>query len=618
MSLGIDPHSYANYHEALVTFIDIDLTIDFDRKILYGSTELTATVKHDNIGFLLLDTRGLSVENVIDSETNEKLLWTMPRHHKDLGVCLQIPIPKNKQHKDAVFKARVFYNTSCLSGGIQFFDPEQTRGKKYPMVYTQFEAILARTMLPCQDTPAVKAPYSIKVTVEDPLVAACSAIPVGEPVHFEKHGRKFIRYEFLQKIPIPAYLIALVAGALKRDKIGPRSNVYCEEELLQAAKHEFVDTETYLKAGEKICGFPYVWNTYDILLLPGAFPYGGMENPNLTFISSSLITGDRSLMSVVAHEITHSWAGNLVTNANWKDFWLNEGFTMYIERLILGEVYGEDYRHFHAMLGYGELVKTCSDLADIPEYTKLQPNLEGVDPDDAFSRIPYEKGFLLLLYFESLVGGKDKMIEWIQIYFKDFAYKSVTTEEMKKHFMNHFGASVKQDWDAIWDHWLNGVGLPNWNPTSYLDQKLNQKCDALTAIWKEKNGEGATSNDLNWDANQTMVVLDNLLNNAVPMKHDILQKMDDLYHLSTSNNVEVAFRWFMLNLRSNKIDIMPQLEQFLSQHGRGVYVKPLYKQLIEMGKQGTIPAEKPAQLFNKNRAYYHSVIHNYVQPMLKK
>ena len=295
---------------------------------------------------------------------------------------------------------------------------------------------------------------------------------------------------------------------------------------------------------------------------------------------------------------------------------------MYIERLILGEVYGEAYRHFQAILGYGELVKTCEDLKDQPELTKLRPNLDGIDPDDAFSRIPYEKGFLMLFYLETLVG-KEKMIEWLQSYFNKFIKQSLTSEDMKESFINHFKdykteKTQGKDWNAIFEHWFYCVGLPEFNPLPHLDQSLNSACDHLTIVWKDKNGEGASANDVKWDAHQTMVLLDNLLNTALPMKHDVLKKMDELYNLTNGNNVEVVFRWHMLCLQSNYIGLLPQLEVFLSKHGRGVYVKPLYKQLIKMGTENVIPFTKVVEIYKKNRSYYHSVIRNTFDAQLNK
>lgn len=600
MSLGIDPHSFANLDEVTTKKINLNLKIDFERKILFGYCDLDLQVLKDNLEKVLLDGKNISIDTITIAGKDEPLLFTIPKN-TNIGFCLNVPLPKGDFSKGTRFTLRIHYSTTPSSGGIQWFEPEQTRGKKYGFVYTQFEAILARSMIPCMDTPFIKCPYYINVSCPDPLVVACSGHQIGEP---KKNG-KWISYEFEQKVPIPSYLIALTCGALEKAKIGPRSSVWCEKELLEASKYEFSETEDYLKAGEKICGYPYVWETYDLMILPPFFPYGGMENPNLTFLSSSLIAGDRSLTNVVAHEITHSWAGNLVTNQGWNHFWLNEGFTMYIERLILGEVKGEDFRQFEHILGYGELIKTCKALEKTPELTKLVSDLSGMDPDDAFSRIPYEKGCLFLLYLESVVGGKDKMVEWLRIYIKDHADKSLDSYEMKAHFLNHFPNAV-----VDWKYWFESPGLPNWNPLEYLGQKMNKECTKLTNLWLEKNGQGAKKEDLNWESSQTMVFLDNLINSNQKLDLEILKKIEETYQLSTSRNVEILFRWLMLNLQNDNMSILSEVESFVSKHGRGVYLRPLYKKLIELSNEKKLDQKKVKEIYQKNRTCYHSVIKN--------
>jgi len=429
----------------------------------------------------------------------------------------------------------------------------------------------------------------------------------------------WLTYEYKQTVPIPAYLIAIVCGALARGKIGPRSSVWTEKELLAACVHEFSEeTESYLKAGEKITGISYEWGNYDMVVLPSAFPYGGMENPCLTFLSSSLLAGDRSLTNVVAHEITHSWAGNLVTNAKWADFWLNEGFTVYIERMILGEVFqSEKYRHFEALCGYNDLLKTVADFGATHEFTKLLPDLTGVDPDEAFSKIPYEKGSLFLFFLETKVGGKEAMQRWLNSYFKQFRTGSVTVEQMKAHFLSYFGNTEKVDKSVLsaidWDTWLNAPGLPAFDPRSILDKTLSENCDILAKKWRDDGGRGCEATDLqSLKSRQIMYFLDVLLTTAMPMKHDALEKMESLYKLSSSRNVEMAFRWLMLCVKSRYTKIFPDVAHFLSKHGRGLYVKPLYKALHEVDQAVA------SKIFKDNRHFYHSVIRNAFDGLLNK
>jgi len=301
VKLGADIHSYANFQQIRCSHLYLSLSVDFTRKIFHGYVDLDFKVLEDNVKEILLDSKNLAIERVEDRDAPDAaVLHTLPTHHPALGIALRIPIDKEVK-KDSEVHYRVYYSTTPSSAGIQWFEPAQTAGKKHPYVYTQGEAILARTLLPCQDTPSVKAPYDIKVTCPSPLVVACSGAQKAGPV-IEDDGR--LSYEFTQVNPIPAYLIAIVCGALKRAPIGPRSHVWTEKEYLDAAVHEFSeDTEKFITTGENITGVPYEWGLYDVVVLPGAFPYGGMENPNLTFLSASLLAGDRSLTNVVAHEV---------------------------------------------------------------------------------------------------------------------------------------------------------------------------------------------------------------------------------------------------------------------------------------------------------------------------
>jgi len=341
-----------------------------------------------------------------------------------------------------------------------------------------------------------------------------------------------------------------------------------------------------------------------------------MENPNLTFLSSSLLAGDRSLTNVVAHEFAHSWSGNYVTNANWSDFWLNEGFTVYIERLILGEKFkSEAYRDFECLVGYNDLIKTVQQFGDQHEFTKLQPNLNGIDPDDAFSKIPYEKGSLFLLFLERIiVGSRDKMCKWLQSYFIQFRHKSITTEIMKTHFLEHFSkdAAVKDKLSEIkWNDWLTLPGLPSFNPIQVCDQSLVKKCIQLAAKWINESGKDAKHDDLaDFSSKQKMYFLDELLKVQKQLEEDVFHKLVHTYSLNTVTNVEVAFRILMLGLKLKSKKCLSDVAHFLSKHGRGLYVKPMYHSLSQ------VDPEFAKQTYHKNKPYYHSVIRNYCSKLL--
>lgn len=609
--LGPDTHSYSNYHDVIATHYHLQLRTDFTRKIFHGHVDITLSVKTDGASFVMFDTKALAVERVEEVSSKAVLHHTLPEHHESLGVCLKVPLPESARKAGATTVIRVFYNTTEHSGGIQWFEPSQTNGKRHPYVYTQCEAILARTLLPCMDTPAVKAPYTIAVSVPSPLVAACSGTAVGQNPTFEEDG--FLTYHYEQKLPIPAYLIAIVAGALKKAQVGPRSFVWTEKELLDASVYEFsADTEKYVQAGEEITGIPYSWGLYDMVVLPNAFPYGGMENPQLTFLSASLLAGDRSLTNVVAHEIAHSWAGNFVSNSSWTDFWINEGFCVYLERLILAKVNNsQSVRHFEMLIGYNDLKKTVADLGADNEFTKLQPDLTGIDPDEAFSKIPYEKGSLLLYYLETKVGGQQAMLGWINAMYTANMGKSVSTEQVKEHFITYFTQKGVDVSSIDWKTWLTAPGLPPFDPSASLANELTATCDALAQKWLKNNGEGCTSADLDaFSSKQKMYFLDVIITNGLPMKHELLEKMDQLYGLSKTKNVEIACRYIVIGLKSKYEPSKPLAKDFLSIHGRGLYVRPLFRALNDFDHAFAV------EVYRINRTRFHSVIRNMFDPLL--
>eukprot|EP00823_Brevimastigomonas_motovehiculus_P001156 TRINITY_DN11685_c0_g1_i1.p1 TRINITY_DN11685_c0_g1~~TRINITY_DN11685_c0_g1_i1.p1 ORF type:complete len:632 (-),score=172.15 TRINITY_DN11685_c0_g1_i1:237-2132(-) len=614
-SLGPDPHSWANYEQAKTTGINIVCTVDFKRKIFFGHIDHVIQTQTDSFSdpHVNFDMRGISVESVklVDSKTQDETAatWLIPKTHAVLGSCLTVSLPKDVKKTDKT-TVRIYFQTSKASSGIQWMEPDQTHSKKHPFCYSQFEAILARTFVPCQDTPAVKSPYSITVTCPSPLVAACSGNARKTNPIFEDDGS--LTWVYDQPNPIPAYLIAVAVGALARGKIGPRSHVWCEKPLLEACVHEFEqDTENYIQAGEKVTGVKYNWDGYDLLVLPAAFPYGGMENPQLTFLSSSLLAGDRSLTNVVAHEIVHSWSGNYVTNSNWFDFWLNEGFTVYIERLVLGEVMkSEAYRHFECLIGYNDLVKTCQEFAsENPEFTKLHQKIHEIDPDDAFSKIPYEKGSLFLLYLETqIVGGKSAMMAWLKHYFTKYQWRSLNTDEMKADFIEFFKDKVSKEKMALvdWNHWLHTSGLPCFDPNKVVDRSMVEGCEKMAKVWLDEEGKSANGGELKgYLSKQIMYFLDCLITSEKKMKTTIVQKLDSLYKFSTSKNVEILFRYLMLSLNCGHTEAKAVAADFLSRHGRGLYVKPLFKALVKLDFSFA------SKVYRANKNFYHDVIKSF-------
>lgn len=434
----------------------------------------------------------------------------------------------------------------------------------------------------------------------------------GPVEHFESPDWTF---SFQQTTPIPSYLIAIGAGNLDHKSIGPRSTIWCEPEVLEAAAWEFADAETFIRIGEELTT-PYVWDRYDILLLPPSFPYGGMENPCLTFLTPSLLAGDRSLVDVLAHEIAHSWTGNLVTAANWEHFWLNEGFTMFLERKIIGRLHGESVRQFSSICGLTDLRDAVDQFGFEHAATKLRPDLSATDPDDVFSSIPYEKGHTFLAFLEELVGGPAVFEPFFKAHIIEFAGKSITTDDFIKFFESYFSVQnikVQVDWDA----WLNGPGLPpsfpNYNRSLMLpcENLLTSLLQSTEEIGSQSANMTAAFTSLNLD--QKLVFLD-LLAKSPALSPLHIRTLEFDFGLSQERNVEICLRWFLLALRAGYTAVVPSALTFITQHGRMKYNRPIYRALFKLGGEFR---EAARETFTQNRKFYHPIAANMIEKDLQ-
>eukprot|EP00735_Rhodelphis_limneticus_P008062 TRINITY_DN2082_c0_g1::TRINITY_DN2082_c0_g1_i1::g.21810::m.21810 TRINITY_DN2082_c0_g1::TRINITY_DN2082_c0_g1_i1::g.21810 ORF type:complete len:629 (+),score=166.82,sp/P09960/LKHA4_HUMAN/46.00/0.0,Peptidase_M1/PF01433.15/3e-81,Leuk-A4-hydro_C/PF09127.6/6.4e-38,Peptidase_MA_2/PF13485.1/5.6e-16,Peptidase_M61/PF05299.7/0.29,DUF1570/PF07607.6/0.085,Peptidase_M48/PF01435.13/0.19 TRINITY_DN2082_c0_g1_i1:55-1887(+) len=597
----MDPCSLANINAFKTEKVVMNVYADFSRNVLTGSAILSLRAL-ENSDHVVLDTRDLSIQQV-QLEAGSTLEFQLGKVHPAFGTPLTIKLPQAAA-KDSVTVLTISYETSPNSSAIQWLSPEQTAGKKHPYLFTQCQAIHARSLIPCQDSPAIKAPYEANITVDAAFTAVMSAVLEStEP----KEGNKKV-FKFVQAVPIPSYLIALAVGDLVCREIGPRSRVWSEEPYIEAAAWEFAETESYLAAGEELFG-DYVWGRYDLLLLPPSFPYGGMENPCLTFVTPTLLAGDRSLVTVVAHEIAHSWAGNLVTNANWEHFWLNEGFTMYLERSIVSKVHGADRFEFQANLGLFSLKESVNSYGADHPFTALVPKLQDVDPDDSFSSIPYEKGFNFLYYLCTLAGGRDVFTPFLKTYFNEFKYRSITSDDFKGYYLNHFSKSVpKEKLDQIdWAAWYSTPGMPI--VANEFDQSLCVAAEQLASSWRAANsGNGSTdthsANDIaNWPSNQVVLMLEKLIDGENSLSHDVLAKMDACYGFSQVKNAEIRFRWLQLALKADYPAVVENLKDFITSQGRMKFVRPLYKSWYKSKLGG-----KAAQdTFLAHRNAYHNI-----------
>ena len=547
----------------------MELEIDFEQKVLTGYAVLTLEKIDTQARTVVLDGRKLVIHDITEDATGEVLEYEYgsPR---GFGERLEVKLPPSSSKE---IRIKVAYTTSPESSALQWLSPAQTAGKKHPYLFSQCESIHARSMLPCQDTPSVKASYTATITAPADLIVLMSAIRNGENTVGDKKVAKFI-----QKVPIQSYLIAIAAGALESRKIGPRSHVWSEAEFVEKAAFDFSETETMLKTAEELCG-PYVWGIYDILVLPPSFPFGGMENPCLTFATPTLLSGDKSNADVIAHEIAHSWTGNLVTNFSFEHFWLNEGFTVFIERKIMGRMHGEPFRHLSAILKWKDLAEEVNvNLGPTNPLTALVPNLIGVHPDDAFSRVPYEKGSTFLWYLEDTVGGAALFEPFLKSYYKKFMYQSIKSNTFKEFFLEHFSGV-----DAIksidWDTWFNKPGMPIFKPK--FDDSLAKESWNLADKWQtwDITTPAPFGKEFdNFSPTQKQEFLGTLVTGA-PLEHKKLETMEVLYSLSNCSNLEIVFRWIRLGIKARWEPSVPEALKLVTVQGRMKFVLPLFKDL---------------------------------------
>ncbi|XP_001625593.2 leukotriene A-4 hydrolase [Nematostella vectensis] len=600
-----DPCSFSRPEECLCTNITWNVSVDFASKVLVCDVELDFLVKKDNVASLVLDTRDLNVQSVAVRPSNDQLTFSLGSKHKAFGSPLKISLPPGLK-SGARLSIAISYRTSPDASALQWLTPEQTSGKKHPYMFTQCQAIHARSIIPCQDSPGVKATYSAKVSVPKVLVALMSAARTGSELDHQKQD--LMTYQFEQKVAIPSYLIALVVGALKGRQVGPRSHVWTEQEMVEECAYEFAEMEQMISAAESLVG-EYVWGPYDLLILPPSFPYGGMENPCLTFVTPTLLAGDRSLTGVVAHEISHSWTGNLVTNSTWEHFWLNEGFTVFLERKIIGRMKGEQMRQFGFIGGWKTLMDAVSKFADNMSLTKLVVSLKDTDPDDAFSSVPYEKGSCFLVYLEQLLGGPEVFEPFFRKYIDTYKYKTCTTDEWKTFLFDYFKDKTNILETVDWEAWLRKPGMPPVNMIERYDSSLADACISLCQKWinaSEKELNSFSSQDIaSFTSPQKVEFLAQLLakTSSSPLSVAHLQAMQNAYQFNSYKNSEIKFRWLRLCVRSGWADAFQPTVDFLLSQGRMKFTRPLYEELFKCEKSKDLAVTT----FKKHRAFYHPI-----------
>jgi len=585
-----DPHSYTDLEQGRLTDVAFHLRVDFAEKRLRGHARLT--LEAPTSGTLDLDARDLAIERVCTVD-GDAIPYTLADADAVLGSKLSVTLPMGTAAFD------VFYATSPEASALQWLAPSQTAGGEHPYLFSQCQAIHARALAPLQDTPRARIRFEAEIEVDKPLRVVMAASMDGEKPGSSDASSTWL---FHMPQPIPPYLIALAAGNIQAQEVGPRSAVYAEPEVLEKAAWEFGGVEDMITTAEGLFG-PYPWERFDLLCMPPSFPYGGMENPRLTFLTPTLLAGDRSQVNVVAHELAHSWTGNLVTNADMEHFWLNEGFTVYAERRILEALEGKEFVALHAAIGRAGLAREVKRFGVDSPYTRLRTELQGVDPDEVFSLVPYEKGFLLVRLIHETVG-QQRFDVFLKAYIEKFRFQSITTEQWEEFVEAQLPGVLKQV-DA--EAWLRSSGVPANEPTFASDRKV--AVDRLAAGWGE--GKRPTQELVAaWSPEEWLLYLQGL-----PKEIDVTdcEALDKAFGLTAQGNSEIQVEWLGIGVTSGYGPAIDRACAFLEEMGRMKYLKPLYSVLAA----NPDTKERARALFTKVKPTYHPIAQMAVESVLK-
>ena len=577
MNQVTDHHSYSRPEEARITHLDWDASVDFDTRTITGTATYDMETA-DDAQRIVFDTHDLTIESVtVDGAPAE---FALGPDQPFIGRPLTVDIQPGAE------KVAIRYTSSPNANALLWVEAQ---GDSAPFLFTQSQAILARTWIPVQDSPGIRFSYDATVRVPQGLMALMSA---ENPTAVNPEGE----YRFRMAQPIPAYLLALAVGEVEFQSVGDRCAVYATPDLIDKAAFEFAEMEQLLLAAEKLYG-EYAWERYDLLILPAAFPFGGMENPRLTFATPTIIAGDRSLVSLVAHELAHSWSGNLVTNATWDDFWLNEGFTVYFEQRIMEAVYGRDVSEMLATLSYQGLVDEVDAISDLnPDDTHLKLHLKGRDPDDGMTAIAYDKGYFFLRLLENTVG-RERFDGWLNGYFEEYAFKGMDTERFIAYLDETLLADPADKAAVGLENWVYGPGLPANCPQ--VSSPRIERVDAILEGWEK----GAiVSADLPWNDWVYQERYRFLSNLADDTPAERMADLDAAWGISRTGNNEVLFAWMEQSIRSRYTPTYPRLEAFLIEVGRRKFLTPLYRAMKETGQM-----EMALDIYSKARSGYHSV-----------
>jgi leukotriene-A4 hydrolase len=609
----LDNHSYANIREVRTKHLHLDLDVNFSNQTVYGVAR--HEVINNGTDTAIFDIKGLVIQKITlgkgrERETN----FIIGQCDKDslLGQPLLVKITPDTKY------INIYYETTDYTEAIDWLSPKQTSGKEFPFMYTQGQAILTRSWIPLQDSPNNRITYSANVRVPSELMAVMSATNVQQKNNSGK-------YTFRMDKPIPCYLIALAVGDLRFKRLSGNAGVYAEPEWIHKAANEFVDIPRMIRAAEQLYG-KYRWGRYDVLVLPHSFPFGGMENPRLTFVSPSIIAGDRSLVSVVAHELAHSWSGNLVTNASWDDFWLNEGFTVYFEHRIMEELYGKEVADMLSVIEFQELKEEIRAIkeSEFPKDACLKLNLRGRDPEDGLTDIAYVKGAFFLKSLEQKVG-REKFDVFLKSYFENKAFTTLTTEQfdayLKQHLLDIHDVSFNSN------EWFYRPEIP-----SNCIRIRSERVDAIHFLARRfAAGEHIFKKKIKWvkvkrrkrkrkqiiqlQRNDYMAQEWILFLQKLPatMEVEQMKELDEHLHFKTWGNAEVASLWYALAIRSGYDEVLPHVERFLQKMGRRKFIVPIYKELIKSNEH----RKWAKKVFEEAADNYHYLAKNTIGQLFK-
>jgi aminopeptidase N len=592
-----DESSYAEPDKVVVKDVALDLKLDFDARQIGGTATYTLEWKDKAAKQLVLDTRELSVEKVeaIGADgTASPLQFVLAPADKVFGSKLSIDAPAQPA------KVQITYHTAPTASGLQWLEPSMTEGKKLPFMFSQSQAIHARSWVPLQDTPSVRFTYTAHVTSRPDVMVLMSA-------DNDPKAARDGDYTFKMPQPIPSYLLAIAAGDLVFEPISGRSGVWAEPTMVGKAAKEFEDTEKMIGAAEKLYG-QYRWGRYDMLVLPPSFPFGGMENPRLTFATPTVIVGDKSLVSLVAHELAHSWSGNLVTNASWKDIWLNEGFTTYVQGRITEALYGQEMAEMEREIDQNDLLAEIKDKSPADQALALPPLTER-DPDDALSQVAYVKGAWFLQFLEQRFG-RDTFDPFLRGWFDDHAFQSANTDQfvdyMKKNLLTKKPGAVT---DAELKAWLDEPGIPAF--ATKARSRNFSIVDTARIAWQGSNTLPNVQITGEWGTQEWVHFIDGL-GKTLPLEK--LAALDKAYHFTGTANGEIAMRWYPLAIRSGYTEANEPAAAFIERVGRRKLILPIYAELVKT-PEGLAFAKAA---FEKAKPGYHPITTASVQDMLDK